>query len=279
LRLSVTEIEHWLRDPYTIYAKHILKLRPLDAVDTPPGARDRGTVIHGAIGQFTEDYAKGLPPDPLAALLALGEKSFAPLQDFPEARAFWWPRFVRIARWFVGWEAERRANATALHAETKGELKIAIDKWIFRLTTRADRIEQLADGSFAIFDYKTGSTPTEPLVRTGLSPQLTLEGAILREGGFKGLAPGSLSRIAYVSLRGRDPAGEEKKIEFKDDTADAQADKALARLKGVIASFADPQTPYRSLVSPMWKTRYGDYDHLARVAEWSAGGEDEEAGE
>ncbi len=32
--LSVTEIEHWLRDPYTIYAKHILRVRPLDAVDT-----------------------------------------------------------------------------------------------------------------------------------------------------------------------------------------------------------------------------------------------------
>ena len=67
-RLSVTEIEHWLRDPYTIYAKHILKLAPLDPVDTEPGARDRGTVIHGAIGEFTEKYAAGLPADPLAAL-------------------------------------------------------------------------------------------------------------------------------------------------------------------------------------------------------------------
>ena len=275
-QLSVTEIEHWLRDPYTIYAKHILKLRPLDAVDTPPGARDRGTVIHGAIGDFTEKYAKGLPADPLGALTALGEKHFAPLQDYPEARAFWWPRFLRIARWFVAWEAQRRANASALHAEIKGELKIQVDKWIFKLTTRADRIEQLADGSFAILDYKTGATPTEPQVRTGLSPQLTLEGAILRQGGFKGVTPGSLSEFAYVSLRGREPAGEEKPIAFKEGTADFHADMALARLRSVVERFTDVKTPYRSLVSPMWKTRYGDYDHLARVAEWSAGGEDEE---
>ena len=36
--------------------------------------------------------------------------------------------------------------------------------------------------------------------------------------------------------------------------------------------------PYRSLVHPMWATRYGDYDHLARVKEWSAtGGENDDA--
>ena len=73
-RLTVTEIEHWLRDPYTIYAKHILKLSALDPVDTPPGARDRGIVIHEAIGQFTEQYANALPADPEAALIALGAR-------------------------------------------------------------------------------------------------------------------------------------------------------------------------------------------------------------
>jgi ATP-dependent helicase/nuclease subunit B len=277
-RLSVTEIEYWLRDPYTIYAKHILNLRPVDAVDTPPGARDRGTVIHGAIGDFTEAYAKGLPADPLDALLALGEKHFAPLKDFPEARAFWWPRFMRIARWFVAWETQRRANATTLFAEVAGSLEIPFGKRAFKLTTRADRIELLADGSYAILDYKTGSTPTEKQVRTGLSPQLTLEGAMLRAGAFKDVPPGSLGQFAYVSVRGRDPAGDECAIEFKDgETADFHADKALAKLKGIIASFEDESTPYRSLVSPMWKNRYGDYDHLARVKEWSAGAEDEDS--
>src|SRR4029077_13750530 len=138
-QLSVTEIEHWLRDPYTIYAKHVLKLAPLDAVDTAPGARDRGTVIHGAIGEFTERCAAGLPPDPLATLLALGEKHFETLRDYPEARAFWCPRFVRIARWFVGWEAARRTKATTLYAEVGASLELPFGARTFKLTTRADR--------------------------------------------------------------------------------------------------------------------------------------------
>jgi ATP-dependent helicase/nuclease subunit B len=276
-QLSVTEIEHWLRDPYTIYAKHILKLLPLDAVDTPPGARDRGSVIHGAIGDFTETYAKTLPPNPLAELLAFGEKRFAPLEDFPEARAFWWPRFMRIAQWFVAWEVQRRASAATMNAEVQGALEIEIDKRIFKLTTRADRIEQLKDGSFAILDYKTGAPPTESQVRTGLSPQLTLEGAILRAGKFKDVPAGSISQFAYVALRGREPAGEEEAIKFKDElTPDQHADRALSKLKGIVARYGKEQEPYRALVSPMWKTRYGDYDHLARVMEWSGGGEDEE---
>ncbi len=37
--------------------------------------------------------------------------------------------------------------------------------------------------------------------------------------------------------------------------------------------------PYRSLVHPMWTTHYGDYDHLARVKEWSStGGAADESG-
>jgi ATP-dependent helicase/nuclease subunit B len=34
--------------------------------------------------------------------------------------------------------------------------------------------------------------------------------------------------------------------------------------------------PYRSLVHPMWKKHYGDYDHLARVKEWAANGGESE---
>jgi ATP-dependent helicase/nuclease subunit B len=251
----------------------------LDAVDTPPGARDRGTVIHGAIGDFTAKFAAGLPDDPLQQLLALGEKRFAPLNDYPEARAFWWPRYLRIARWFAQWDQERRSAIDTLHAEIKGEVKFPIGAREFTLSTIADRIEQRSDGSYAIIDYKTGAGRTEKQVRTGLAPQLTLEAAILRSGGFKAIAAGSVSELAYVTLKGGEPAGKPSAIDFKDGTPDTQADHALTRLKQLAAQFEDAATPYLSLVHPMWRNHYGDYDHLARVKEWSLSGGDAEDGE
>jgi ATP-dependent helicase/nuclease subunit B len=278
--LSVTEIEHWLRDPYTIYAKHVLRLAPLDAVDTPPGYADRGIVIHDSIGEFTKAYADRLPSDPFGELVRIGRKHFAPLDDYPEARAFWWPRFVRIARWFVDWEQERRETIAAAHAEIRGQIEIPLGEHTFRLSARADRIERRADGRYAVLDYKTGQARTEKQVRTGLAPQLTLEAAILRRGGFPGIAKGALIvELAYVVVKGGDPAGESCPIDFKEGTPDSQAETALSRLTGVARRFADCETPYRSLVHPMWRTQYGDYDHLARVKEWSlTGGEIEEVG-
>jgi ATP-dependent helicase/nuclease subunit B len=281
-RLSVTEIEDLLRDPYTIYAKHVLKLTPLDGIDAPPGAADRGTVIHDSLAEFDLMHMDALPDNAVTALLDIGKRHFAPLHNFPEARAFWWPRFERIAAWFVNFDARRRAGAQALSIELGGSIPIPFGNETFTLTVRADRIEALADGRYAIIDYKTGAPPSSNQVQAGLSPQLTLEAAILKAGGFKGIpAGGSVSELLYVRLRGDAEAGEEKPVIFKDGgTPDDQADRALAELTRVLAQFADPNSPYLSLRHPMWKNHYGTYDHLARIQEWSlTGGLDEETGE
>jgi ATP-dependent helicase/nuclease subunit B len=279
--LSVTDIENWLRDPYTIYAKHILKLRELDPIDLPPGAADRGIVIHAALSDFTKRFATTLPTDPASALIAIGAKHFEALEDYPEARAFWWPRFQRIARWFAGWETIRRGSVAALAAEMSGKIDIPLGERVFTLRARADRIERLAGGSYAILDYKTGQVPSEKQVRIGVSPQLTLEAAILRGGGFQNIpADASVAELVYVSLKGGDPAGDGAPIDFKDGDANAHADRALAKLKAVATRFEDEQQPYLPLVLSMWKSRYGTYDHLARVKEWSVGGPDDaESGE
>jgi len=280
LRLSVTAIEDWLRDPYTIYAKHILRLDPLDPVDMPLSAADRGSAIHDAIGEFTQTFAATLPEDPADALRGIGKKYFAPLMERPEARALWWPRFLRIAAWFSEWEAARRANLVAVAAEIRGEIPIPLgNERTFVLSARADRIERRRDGTFAILDYKTGQPPTGKQVRMGLSPQLTLEAAILREGGFANIQAGaSVSDLVYVRLSGNNPPGEEKPLELKirpNDTPqppDDAADYARAQLEALIRRFEDENEPYTSLNLSMWSNRYGRYDDLARIKEWSAAG-------
>jgi ATP-dependent helicase/nuclease subunit B len=277
--LSVTEIEHWLRDPYTIYAKHILRLRPLDPVDAEPGAAERGTFIHAAIGEFAQTFAKSLPADPVGELITLGRKHFTEIEDYPEARAFWWPRFERIARWFANWEIERRSTIATIDAEIRGQHEIKLDKGSFRLRGIADRIELSGDGRYTIFDYKTGSARTEKQVRTGLAPQLTLEAAILRKGGFPNIPENSsVADVAYVLVKGGEPPGDSKFIDFKDGNADHQADRALEKLTELARRFEDEDTAYRSLVHPMWATQYGDYDHLARVLEWTSAGEEDDDG-
>jgi ATP-dependent helicase/nuclease subunit B len=280
LKLSVTAIEDWLRDPYTIYAKYILKLQPLDPVDMPLSAADRGSAIHDALGEFTQTFSATLPDNPAQALRGIGEKYFAPLMERPEARALWWPRFQRVAAWFADWEIVRRGNVGAIAAEIRGEIPIALDdKRIFVLSGRADRIERRHDGTFAILDYKTGQPPTGKQVRMGLSPQLTLEAAILREGGFADIPAGaSVSELVYVRLSGNNPPGEQRTLELKINKGDqAQspddaADYARQELEKLIRKFEDEDQAYTSLNLSMWSSRYGSYDDLARIKEWSAAG-------
>ena len=194
----------------------------------PPNAA-RSSTPPSAISR--KRFARDLPADPVGELIALGEPHFAALEDFPEARAFWWPRFLRIAHWFARWEAQRRADIAAIAAEIRGEIEIPLAEGTFKLRGVADRIERDADGRYVILDYKTGAARSEKQVRTGLAPQLTLEAAILRRGGFKHIAAGaSVADIAYVLLKGGEPPGEYKPIAFKEGTPDSQADRALEKL-------------------------------------------------
>ncbi len=269
-RLSVTEIETWLRDPYAVYAKHVLKLRPLDALDEDAGPLERGTVFHRALELFVGRFPGPLPENALAKLAEIAEQVFGEAQIPAGQRAIWRPRFLSAAAWFVEVERARRSSITASHLEVSGQLVFDAPAGLFTLRGKADRIDILANGSAAILDYKTGGLPEKKWMLTYLTPQLPLEGAMLAAGGFTGLPAILPSELLYLRLSGGLKGGEAKS--FDGD----MAAEAKARLAQRIAWFDDPTTPYLSRVAPHSAHSVGDYDHLARVREWAPSGWTEE---
>ncbi|MGE0717455.1 MAG: double-strand break repair protein AddB [Alphaproteobacteria bacterium] len=277
-RLSVTAIQTWLEDPYAIYARHVLRLDALEALDLDPGAAERGEAIHAALHLFIAEHPPPapLPGDARARLVACGERAMAGLLSRPIVRAFWWPRLLAIADWFLAEEAAQRGLLAGSWTERKGAWTLSGPAGPFLLTARADRIDRLAAGGLAIVDYKTGTAPTEKSLGEGQAPQMPLEAAMAAAGAFPDVPAASVDRLAYWQLTGGETAG--KIIAVEGAAVGALAADAQDRLAALIAAYDDPGTPYLARPRPSFAPRFSDYGHLARVAEWSEGSGDGDGG-
>jgi ATP-dependent helicase/nuclease subunit B len=272
-RLSVTRIETLRRDPYAIFAEHVLRLSPLDPIGAAAGPREVGNVWHGALQDFSEAFPAGdLPADALERLIGIAETRFAPLLADPSFRAMNWPRIAQGFAAFLAFDTRRRAGAERILIEQSGRLDITLpDGSNFALTARADRIEQLRGGGAALIDYKTGAPPGKREVQVGFAPQLTLEAAMLARGGFAGLTGLKAIEALYFKLGGPS-GGEVKLLDFKDVSFAEVVELHFEGLVTLLAQFADPKTPYFSRPYPKYAKSVSPYDHLARVKEWSATG-------
>ena len=246
----------------------MLGLEALDPIDADPGAAERGTLVHMALEAYLRAHPAKPPADPEAALIAEGRRIFEAVRAKPGIWAFWWPRFLRIARWFAATDQRRRAESRLAAPEVRGELRFEGPAGGFRLTARADRIERLSDGRLAIFDYKTGALPKQRELELGFAPQLPLEAAIARAGGFRDMPAAELAELAFWRLSGGEPPGEI--ITTKADPMEL-AEAALEGLRRLVDCYDDPQSAYHAVPRPDWAPRFSDYAHLARIKEWSAG--------
>ena len=258
-----------MRDPYAIYARHVLKLDPLDPIDADPGGAERGQIIHAVLDEFVRACPPELPEDADALLLAIGRRHFARQAHRPQVGAIWWPRFERVAAWFLEVEKRRRAQVERILTETRGGLQMPCPGGPFRIRARADRIEVGRDGALAILDYKTGSLPANSDVQRGLSPQLLIEALIAQGGGFAGIpADSEVDSILYLHLKGgeAEPGKEHDPV----GTADLRALLAAARrgIQVLLAHFDDPATAYVPVPRPEIAPVFSDYEHLSRLGEW-----------
>jgi ATP-dependent helicase/nuclease subunit B len=279
-RLSVTEIETWQINPYAIYARHVLKLNPLDDIGAEPGAAERGSFIHDVMEKLWARFPKGVPAggseEIYQAIKEIGAEALGPVGIAPGLRAIWWPRFLDIARWVADQEVKRRADTQPLAAEKSGRLRFALAGGNFQLIGRADRIDRLPDGRLAIVDYKTGQLPSARDQLVGFAPQLPLLGVMAEQGAFDGLAPTEVAALGFWRLMGGDKGGEEKNFAVEDGLTLADVIEDTKRgLIALVDMFDQEKTPYTAHTSP-GRVRFDDYRHLARVSEWSADGGGEE---
>nr|WP_294563552.1 double-strand break repair protein AddB [uncultured Rhodopila sp.] len=278
-RLSVTAIETWLRDPYAIHARHILKLEALPPLEEATDASDYGSLVHDGLHRFLAAHGAAWPAGAAHELRLAMARALAEAQLRQALQAWWTPRLERIADWVAETEATRRAlrQPVAIAAEAKGAIDLLRPGGAFRLTGRADRIERYGDGTLSILDYKTGAPPTQKDVDAGLAPQLLLEAAMAAAGGFGAELAGQTAELLYWHLSGGLDPGRAMSL-FRKNPGDIQAAvlDARDRLCDLIDAFDQPGRAYLSRPNPGLAPRFSDYGQLARVAEWSAAGDGDE---
>jgi ATP-dependent helicase/nuclease subunit B len=272
-RLSVTRVEVLRRDPYAIFAEQVLKLAPLAPLGVELGAREIGTAIHAALEAFVAQFPAGpLPADARERLREIAREKLTEFVSDPGFDSFTWPRLAEGLDHAFDFEVSRRERNVEIHMEKRGEWRLPlVDGSEFLLSATADRIEVDPSGEAYVFDYKTGTPPSMKQVHAGWSPQLTLEAAMIEAGAFE-LGAHPVAGAAYVGLKN---GGKTQWIPGKDGSSFAELAAAHRdELLKMLSQYRDPKIPYPSRPYVALTAYEGDYDHLARVKEWSRGGGD-----
>ncbi len=252
--LAVTGIRTLVRDPYAIYARHILRLYPLGPLNAEPDARLRGSILHRILERFAVDRPEG---DARARLLEIAADVLAQEVPWPAARLLWQARLARATDHLLSVDAD--LGGVPVVIEEKGTARLPAQD--FTLTARPDRIDLLADGRVHIFDYKTGAPPTEKQ-QASFDKQLLLEAAMAVRGAFGALGgPRDVAGITYIGLGSG--------LQRQTSTPEASAlDAVWSELETLIASFMAHAKGYTARRAMHGERFPGDYDHLARFGEW-----------
>ncbi len=255
-KISATNLELLLRNPYGFYAKNLLKIRKLEDIFAKNNLSKFGIFIHSIIEEYTNNYSNKIQ-DKYSQILEIGQQ-IAEKEYKPTQVKLWWPKLEAIAREFIEFDEERRARKLKIFPEIYGEMRLEIEGRKVIITAIADRIEQSPDGKMYIMDYKTGGVPTKQDVLRGISVQMLIEAMIASEGGFEGLK-GQVQELIYVKIASRAPYIAVSSFDMADINLKAHKD-GLQKVLSYYALGGEYEVNDNGKFAP----KYDDYRHLAR---------------
>ena len=261
-RLSVTEIDTLIKNPYSVYAKRILNLRKTQNFQYSSDPRNKGNLVHITMEKFIGEHINELP-DLNISCAALKEQFNLILDNalIPiDIKSVWKAQFNMRTNSIILCEIRRRLVGTPIALEVYGKYTIKLTtRDFFLITAKADRIDKATDG-FIIYDYKTGQVTRKDLERN--SPQLDIEALMLRSGSFLGVPEGKVSGLSLVGL-GASPLQYVKDIEPEDlDNWQSGLIQLIKGMKLELSAFPS------QLFTDNKNYSSDDYEHLSRYGEW-----------
>ena len=272
--LSVSNIENLKRNPYAIYAKYILRLRPLNELGNPNKAIIYGNVVHEVLSRYLENTPYADDKEKLlSSFKSEIKKTVLGIAD----QLFYTSQFEQMIPFFLNEQKEAKKARIKSISEVNGKIVFNDIKRPFTLTARADRIDIATNLGATVIDYKTGTPPSFKEVSTGNSPQLSLEALILSKGGFEGIPAQKVANLQYWHL-GRQPKKTSliKEKEISKDLTEF-LNKTENGVKELIKTFEKSETRYEVCPVVRNNPKFNDYEHLARQQEWAHAEEEGDA--
>jgi len=260
--LSVTSLDRLRADPYQFYASSILRLGEIDGLDAEPSPAWQGEVAHKIL-EIWHDTGRPLPE--------IAAEELRAMNAHPLVRALWRPRLLKALEW-VEAQIAAYTNRQPVLWEERGKM----DWRGVTINGRIDRLDRMADGSFAVVDYKTGKPPSGAQVQRGYALQLGTLGVMVEEGAFPG-AEGEVTAFEYWSLGRSDKS--ETGFGYMDtpiiDGTRKRHGLSLAEFLPTARRFLDEALdswilgtePFTARLNPDADV-YSTYDQLMRLDEW-----------
>lgn len=265
ISVSATALDRLRSDPYQFYANAILRLREKDPLDAEPSPAWQGTLAHAIL----EDWHKKK-----GSLTDLADRHLGEMDAHPLTRALWEPRLMSALEWIENEVSADPEREIVLVEEKAKHLFNGVE-----ITGTADRIDRLADGSFAIVDYKTGGPPKKNEVKAGYRLQLGTLGLLLAAGAYadRGIE-GTPTKFEYWSLaksKNRQSVTDfgfiESPIKSGKATSGFELEEFLPEteryLKEALDKWIIGDEPFTARPNPDLKL-YTTYDQLMRLEEW-----------